>query len=201
MTNIASCDFANFLDIRFVMDRGIRPLWNGAPRLVGPAYTVSCPAGDNLMAHAAIYRAPTGSVVVIQGGDDRFAMAGGNVCATAQRNGIAGFVVDGLIRDEVEIVEAGFPVYCRGRGPKAGAKGEIGTLGEKIHCGGVEVHTGDIVCADEDGVVIVPAADYAEVERKALERLDKESRQTLDEWAAAHRTKIDALLSERGYVG
>src|SRR5215475_1570409 len=80
-----------------VMDIGIRPLWTPVPRLAGPAFTVKCPPGDNLMLHAAIHRAEPGSVVVVEAGDTDYALAGGNVCAVAQRRGIAGFVLDGVI--------------------------------------------------------------------------------------------------------
>jgi len=81
-----------------VMDIGIRPLWPGMPRLCGTAYTVRCAPGDNLMVHAAIYRAAPGDVIVVEAGDVDYAVAGGNVCAVAQRHGVAGFVVDGLVK-------------------------------------------------------------------------------------------------------
>ena len=68
-----------------VMDIGIRPLWSGMPRVAGPAYTVRCAPGDNLMVHAAIYRAAPGDVIVVEAGDVDYAVAGGNVCAIAQR--------------------------------------------------------------------------------------------------------------------
>src|SRR3989442_5997462 len=64
-----------------VMDPGIRPLWGPMERLAGPAYPVACPAGDNLMLHVAIHRAPAGSVSVCAAGDSNWAMAGGNACA------------------------------------------------------------------------------------------------------------------------
>ncbi len=78
------------------MDIGIRELWPRMPRIAGPAYTVCCPPGDNLMLHAAIYRAPPGSIIVVEAGDVDYAMSGGNVCAIAQKRGIVGFVIDGL---------------------------------------------------------------------------------------------------------
>ena len=65
-----------------------------------------CAPGDNLMLHAAVHRAPAGSVIVVQAGDCDLAVAGGNVCALAQRRGIAAFVVDGVIRDLAEVREA-----------------------------------------------------------------------------------------------
>ena len=91
---------ADVLSREQVMDIGIRPLWPGA-RLAGPAFNARCAPGDNLMLHAAIYRAEPGSVIVVEAGDVDYAVAGGNVCAVAQRRGIAGFVVDGVDRKSV----------------------------------------------------------------------------------------------------
>ena len=88
------------------IEMGIRQMWSPMPRIAGPAYTVSCPPGDNLMLHAAIYRAEPGSVIVVQAGDARYALSGGNVCATAQQRGIAGIVIDGVNRDVAEVREA-----------------------------------------------------------------------------------------------
>src|SRR5206468_3483966 len=102
-----------------VMDPGLRPLWSPMPRLAGPAYPVACPAGDNLMLHVAIHRAPPGSVIVCAAGDSNWAMAGGNVCAYAQQRSIAGFVVDGVIRDLAETRERRFPDDARGLGQGA----------------------------------------------------------------------------------
>src|SRR2546422_1909866 len=106
--------FADVLTRDRVMDPGLRPLWSPMPRLAGPAYPVACPAGDNLMLHIAIHRAPPGSVIVCAAGDSNWAMAGGNVCAYAQQRSIAGFVVDGVIRDLAETRERRFPVFARG---------------------------------------------------------------------------------------
>jgi hypothetical protein len=105
-----------------VMDMGIRPLWSGTPRVAGPAYTVRCSPGDNLMLHAAIYRAPPGSIIVVEAGDVDYAVAGGNVCAVAQKHGISAFVVDGVIRDLAEARENRFPVFARGVIPVPGGK-------------------------------------------------------------------------------
>ncbi len=97
--DVPTTTLADLLGHAQVLDLGIRSLWTPTPRLAGPAFTVRCPPGDNLMLHAAIHRAAPGSVVVVESGDLEYALAGGNVCAVAQRRGIAGFVVDGVIRD------------------------------------------------------------------------------------------------------
>jgi hypothetical protein len=103
--DVPTTTLADVLTRENVMDTGIRALTvtSAAARLAGPAFTVRCPPGDNLMLHAAIYRAEPGSVIVVDtGGDLDYAVAGGNVMAVAQRRGIAGFVIDGVIRDLAE---------------------------------------------------------------------------------------------------
>ena len=184
------------------MDIGIRPLWGAGsdtPRLVGPAYTVRCAKGDNLTLHAAIYRAEPGSVIVVESGDLDYALAGGNVCAIAHRRGVAGFVLDGLVRDIGEVRELGFPVYGRGVIPKPGGKSATAPLNLPVICGGVTVQVGDVVVADEDGVAVVPAARADAVLADARARLAKEAAETLDEWEAAHRAKVEELLAAQGF--
>ena len=136
------------------MDHGIKALWDGCPMLSGPAFTVQLAAGDNLMFHSAIYEAPKGSVIVADAVDCEFAIAGGNVCAVAQKRGIAGFIIDGVIRDLGEIRDARFPVFARGVVPVPGKKKNfISPLNNPIKCGGAHVSGGDYIVADEDGVV------------------------------------------------
>ena len=95
--DLSPTTLADALSVEQVMDIGIRPLWQPMPRIAGPAYPVRCAPGDNLMLHAAIYRAPPGAIIVVQAGDLDYAVSGGNVCAVANKRGIAGFVVDGVI--------------------------------------------------------------------------------------------------------
>ncbi|MEW1797611.1 RraA family protein [Streptomyces niveus] len=196
--DIPPTTLADFLGREQVMDIGIRPLWPSMPRIAGPAFTVRCPAGDNLMLHAAIYRAEPGSVVVVQAGDVDYALAGGNVCAVAQRRGIAGFVLDGVIRDLGEVREMGFPVFARGVIPIPGTKAAVEPLNLDVRCGGVTVRSGDIVVADEEGVVVTPHGRAEEVLSASRAKLAKEAAESLDEWEAAHRARIERVLSENG---
>jgi 4-hydroxy-4-methyl-2-oxoglutarate aldolase len=182
-----------------VMDAGIRPLWSPIPRVAGPAFTVTCAPGDNLMLHAAIYRAAPGSVLVVAAGDTDYAVAGGNVCAVAQRRGIAAFVVDGVIRDLAEVRDAGFPVFARGVVPVAGVKAAIAPLNEPVRCGGVLVRAGDIVVADDDGVLVIPAELSELALRDGGARLAAEAGQTLDSWEAEHHARIERILAEHGF--
>jgi regulator of RNase E activity RraA len=181
------------------MDTGLRAIWSTMPRIAGPAYTVSCPPGDNLMLHAAIYRAEPGSIIVVQAGNLDYAMAGGNVCTVAQRRGIAGFIIDGAIRDVAEVREAQFPVYCRGLVPVPGKKQKLGTLNQPVTCGGVTVNPGDIVVADEEGIAVIPSAQQETLWEIAKLCTDKDAAQSLAEWKANHQAKIEQTLQELGF--
>ncbi|MCT9089021.1 RraA family protein [Streptomyces sp. ASQP_92] len=196
---ISPTTLADVLGRAQVMDIGIRPLWSPIPRVAGPAFTVRCPAGDNLMLHAAIHRAAPGSVVVVESGDLDYALAGGNVCAVAQRRGVAAFVVDGVIRDLAEVRDAGFPVFGRGVLPIPGTKKAVTPLNEPVRCGGVLVHPGDIVVADEEGIVVAPHARREQVLLEARHKAAKEADESLDAWEAAHRARIDKALREGGF--
>ena len=196
---VPTTTLADLLGRAQVMDIGIRPLWGPMGRVAGPAFTVRCPPGDNLMLHAAIHRAAPGSVMVVESGDLDWALAGGNVCAVAQRRGIAGFVLDGLIRDLAEVREARFPVFARGVIPIPGAKSAVAPLGQPVTCGGVRFEAGDGVVADEEGVVAVPAARRAEILDAARAKLAKEAAESLDAWESAHRARGDKILAEQGF--
>ncbi|MEL6762136.1 MAG: RraA family protein [Cyanobacteria bacterium J06607_6] len=181
------------------MDLGIHELWPHMPRIAGPAYPVKCPPGDNLMLHAAIYRAAPGSIIVVQAGDVDYALSGGNVCAIAQQRGIAGFVMDGVIRDLAEVRAAQFPVFARGVMPIPGQKQALGTLNQPICCGGVTVHPGDIVIADEEGIAVIPAAQQEAIWTKAQQRTEQDAARSLQDWETNHRAKIAGLLQNLGF--
>ncbi|MDX3799320.1 RraA family protein [Streptomyces sp. AK04-3B] len=198
---IPTTTLADVLGRDQVMGVGIRPLWSPVPRVAGPAFTVRCPPGDNLMLHAAIHRAHQGAVIVVESGDLDYALAGGNVCAVAQRRGVAAFVADGLIRDLTEVREMGFPVFARGVIPFPGSKKAVEPLNAPVRCGGVAVRPGDLVVADEEGVVIVPSARTQDTLTAARARLAKEAGETLDTWERAHRARIDEILRAQGFEG
>ncbi|MFB6961672.1 RraA family protein [Streptomyces sp. NPDC056309] len=197
--DIPTTTLADLLGRAQVMDIGIRPLWSPVPRVAGPAFTVRCPPGDNLMLHAAIHRAAAGSVIVVESGDLDYALAGGNVCAVAQRRGVTAFVLDGLIRDLGEVREAGFPVFARGVIPIPGGKKAVEPLNTRVTCGGASVSAGDVVVADEDGVVVVPAARREEILAAARAGLAEEADETLDAWEEAHRTRVNGILRDQGF--
>ena len=192
--DVSPCDYADGLPREQFMDFYIKPLWQGIPRIAGPAFTVKCAPGDHLMLHAAIYEANPGDVIVCQA-DERFAVSGGNVCAIAQKRGIAGMIVDGVIRDVAEVREAQFPVFAKGVCPKPGAKKVKSPLNQTIQCGGVTVHPGDIVVADEEGIAIIPKALASEVYEIGKKRRDKDAALTLEQWQVNHEQLIKEKLA------
>jgi 4-hydroxy-4-methyl-2-oxoglutarate aldolase len=198
--SLSPTTLADVLSREQVMNFGIRPLWADMPRVAGPAYPVRCAPGDNLMLHAAIYRAPPGSIIVIEAGDTDYALVGGNVCAVAQKRGIAAFVTNGVIRDLAEVRAMRFPVFACGVSPIPGAKDKLDLLNERIHCGGVEVSPGDIVVADEEWIVVVPVSRADSVLTSARLKAAKDDAQTLDAWEAAHRARIDEILRSKGFT-
>lgn len=197
---ISPTTLADVLGHEQVLDGRIRALWSPIPRVAGPAFTVRCPPGDNLMLHAAIHRAERGSVIVVAAGDVDYAVSGGNVCAVAQRRGIAAFVVDGVIRDIAEVRDLGFPVFARGVMPIPGGKDVVTPLNEPVQCGGVTVAVGDVVVADEEGIVVVPVARSERVLAEAHAKATQEAGQSLEEWETAHRARIDSILARHGFT-
>lgn len=196
--SLSPCALADALPRSAVFAAGISSLWQPAPRIAGQAFTVHCPAGDNLMLHAAIHRAPKGSIIVVQSDAPHFALAGGNVAMVAQRRGIAGFILDGVMRDVAEVRDAKFPVFARGVMPKPASKERLTPLASAITCAGVTVNYGDIIAADEEGIVVIPCADVDQVLAKAEKKAAKEAAQSLEDWRGAHQQKIAKLLAELG---
>jgi 4-hydroxy-4-methyl-2-oxoglutarate aldolase len=197
---LATTAIADIVDLSCVMRYAVHPLWPDIPRIAGPAFTVRTAHHDNLMLHAAIYRAEPGDVIVVEAGDDSMAVAGGNVCAIAQKRGVAGFVIDGVIRDIGESRASGFPLFARGRSPIPAAKEGPGEINHPIRCGGVVVNPGDVIVADDEGIVVVPLARAEEVLRKAQAKAEADAKLTLDAWEKNHRGKIDASLKAKGYM-
>lgn len=125
-------------------------------KVVGTALTVDVRPGDNLMIHAAMMLAQPGDVLVIDGKADQTAALMGTIMMTAcQKLGIAGVVVDGAVRDSLEIEEMGFPVFSVGTNPNGPTKLVPGRIGHPVCVGGVVVRSGDLVLGDADGVVVI----------------------------------------------
>lgn len=190
---ISTCDLADALPRAQFMDYRIHPLWTNMPRVAGRAYTVKCAPGDHLMVHKAIYDALPGDILVVEA-DDQYAVSGGNVCAIAQQNGIAGFIVDGVVRDIDEVVELQFPIHALGVCPKPGAKKVLTEDLPTVTVGGVTVVAGDIIVADNDGVAVIPQAEAEKALIIAKQRHAKDLEQTLTQWRQNHHDNVQAII-------
>lgn len=124
--------------------------------VAGPAFTVEVRPGDNLMIHAAIALAQPGDVLVIDGkGDQTAALMGTLMLSACKKRGLAGVVVDGAIRDRLELLNLGFPVFSAGFNPAGPTKFVPGRINHPISAGGTAVNPGDLIVGDADGVVVI----------------------------------------------
>jgi 4-hydroxy-4-methyl-2-oxoglutarate aldolase len=131
-------------------------------RAIGPAYTFGFRPGDNLAFHVAVAAARPGDVLVAVCGTRAEAGVFGELLATAARHrGIAGVVTDGLIRDRADIAALGFPAFAGGRSPRKASKDDPGRQRAPVQLGRLPVSSGDLVCADDDGIVVVPSAQVS----------------------------------------
>jgi len=143
----------------FACDMALRPI-HRTGTMCGAALTVRTRPGDNLMVHKALDLARAGDVIVVDaGGDTTNAIIGEIMWSYAKRRGVAGFVIDGAVRDTAVLAAGELPVYARGathRGPYKDGPGEIGV---PISVGGMTVLPGDIILGDEDGVLAIPQVE------------------------------------------
>lgn len=181
------------------MDTGIKSLANGM-KVVGPALTVRVPPTDNLMIHKALTLIRPGDVLVIDaGGNHSWAVLGWLMVSTAIKIGVAGIVVNGCVRDAEEIRQSGFPVFCSGLSPNGPFKEGPGEINYSISCGGQVVQPGDIMIADDDGVVVMQR-EFADSVIGKVDQLIQREENRLKEIAAGQviRPGIDEMLAEKG---
>jgi regulator of RNase E activity RraA len=164
-----------------ILPAAIRPLVRGW-RVAGPAFTVQAVTDDNTaLKQAAQGPLRAGSVVVVAGHEhSRAATTGGLLALELHAQGVAGLVTDGVVRDSEEIIELALPVWSRGVTPLAPSKGGTASLGGTITIGSVEIRLGDIVIADDDGVVIWPREQSEELLELASRTNDSDLARALD---------------------
>lgn len=145
--------------------------------LLGSAFTVRVPAGDNLMLHRALDIAEPGDILMVdaRGGMER-AIFGEIMVKYAIKRELGGIVVDGCIRDVDTISELDFPIYARGSSPNGPYKNGPGEINVPVCVGGLVVFPGDIVIGDCDGLVVIRQDDALEVALKAKAQSIKEHR-------------------------
>jgi len=194
-------DVSDLMNRLYTMVPAIRNFTAERLRIVGPALTVKVYPGDNLMVHKSLDLAEPGDVIVIDAGSSTLNGVLGDLISTkARHRGVAGFVVDGLIRDlpEIRALEE-FPVFARGVSPIGPLHRGPGEINHPISAGGIVVHPGDIVTGDQNGVVVVPR----EVAPDLLDRLRERTAREVEYRDAVQRGDfsnewVDNLLFESG---
>jgi 4-hydroxy-4-methyl-2-oxoglutarate aldolase len=166
------CEASGLANISF--GTKLRPVWQGAA-MTGPAWPVRCAPGDNLAIHHGLATAPKGSVLVVDGAGVETGYWGEVLTVQAQTAGLAGLVINGCVRDIDAMQRRAFAVFACGISMMGTAKACAPSWGTPMQMLGVDVVAGDMVVADTDGVLVLPAAQLERTIEASIEREQKEA--------------------------
>lgn len=157
-----------------LMHQRLRPIWRG-PAISGTAVTCTLPPGDNWMIHVAVEQCQPGDVLVAATISESHSGYFGDLIGTILKTrGVNGLILDAGCRDIADLEQMGFPVWSRSIHAHGTVKETLGDVNVPVSCGDALVNPGDVIVADDDGVVVVPRQDAAKVAAASQARIDKE---------------------------
>ena len=201
-----SSNINDMMNRLFCMRENITRIGRHEKQLLGTAFTVKVPDGDNVFIHKALDLAEDGDVLVIDGNGCTSRSLMGEIMFTyAQNKGIRGIIVDGAIRDSDSLDELDIPVYAIAVTPQGPYKNGPGEIGAPVSCGGQVVFPGDILVGDADGVVVIhkeEATKLVDITKKKFEgeQVLLDRYHTTGNDTEEHKATYDAITDRLGTV-
>jgi 4-hydroxy-4-methyl-2-oxoglutarate aldolase len=188
------CQLTDGLDGSCPVETAIRPIASTF-RICGPAFTVECVPGDNLTVHHALHLAEPGDVLIVSGSNCDVALWGELMSLSAQSKGLAGTIIDGAVRDPLEIRTLGYPVFYRDITPRRASKKSYGRINVPIRIGKLSISPRDFVIADANGIVCISRAHVQKAVQQAFEVVQKENK--IKDEILSGRTMFDIFNLEQ----
>jgi 4-hydroxy-4-methyl-2-oxoglutarate aldolase len=188
------CQLTDGLEGTCAVETAIRPIATSF-RICGPAFTVECAPGDNLTVHHALHLAEPGDVLIVSGSNCDVALWGELMSLSAKAKGLAGTIIDGGVRDPLEIRTLGYPVFYREITPCRASKKSYGRINVPIRIGKLSIGPRDLVLADANGIVCIPRARVQKAVQQASEVVQKENK--IKDEILSGRTMFDIFNLEQ----